>query len=108
MFCRPLYLNLRTDNLKPQSVVSNHIRTYWHTHLATVTHVPRCTPRSKTQMIEGKQFLYFFRYHHHQEDTSFHYDKALKNEIVYTSPIFLNVFLKKLLDFCLCVPQNVH
>jgi len=36
--------------------VSNHIRTCRHTHL--FTHVPRCTPRSKTSLTEGKPFFF--------------------------------------------------
>jgi len=40
------------------AVVSNHIRTCWHTHL--VRHAPRCTRRSKTPLTEGQQFFYIF------------------------------------------------
>jgi len=36
----------------------------------------------------------FFRYQHHQEDTSYHYDKAFKVENFYTAPIFLTFVLK--------------
>jgi len=77
-----------------------------HTVLLNCTslHTPQYVD-PKTPKTEGKtNFSIFFRYHHHhQGDTSFHYDKALKIENFHTSPTFFNVFIGTCLDFCIYV-----
>jgi len=65
-----------------------------HTALLNCTslHTPQYVDR-KAPQTEGKVISIFSPCHHHQKDTSFHHDKALKTENFHTSPTILPIQL---------------